>query len=117
VMQQIRSGQPLRGYLAADAGLTWARAQAIWDSPDKASVESGEIPGRLFLRRFVAEAAKVKTELDIVSPYFVPGQTGTEIIENLRKRGVRVRVLTNSLSSTDVPAVHAGYMRYRRELL
>jgi putative cardiolipin synthase len=30
---------------------------------------------------------------------------------------VKVRVLTNSLASTDVPAVHAGYQRYRRALL
>jgi len=28
-----------------------------------------------------------------------------------------VRVLTNSLASTDVPAVYAGYKRYRRALL
>ena len=32
-------------------------------------------------------------------------------------RGVRVRILTNSLASTDVPAVHAGYSRYRETLL
>lgn len=28
-----------------------------------------------------------------------------------------VSVLTNSLSATDVPAVHAGYARYRNTLL
>jgi putative cardiolipin synthase len=33
------------------------------------------------------------------------------------QRGVEVIVLTNSLSATDVSAVHAGYQRYRRELL
>ena len=35
----------------------------------------------------------------------------------LVQRGVKVRVLTNSLASTDVPAVYAGYKRYRRALL
>jgi putative cardiolipin synthase len=30
---------------------------------------------------------------------------------------VRVRVLTNSLASTDMPIVHAGYLRYRTPLL
>ena len=30
---------------------------------------------------------------------------------------MRVRILTNSLSSTDVSAVHAGYIRYRKALL
>lgn len=28
-----------------------------------------------------------------------------------------VRILTNSLEATDVPAVHGGYAPYRRELL
>jgi putative cardiolipin synthase len=30
---------------------------------------------------------------------------------------VRVRILTNSLASTDVPLVHAGYARYRPQML
>jgi putative cardiolipin synthase len=30
---------------------------------------------------------------------------------------VRIRVLTNSLASNDAPAAHAGYARYRRDLL
>ncbi len=30
---------------------------------------------------------------------------------------MRVRILTNSLASTDVPLVHAGYARHRRALL
>ena len=30
---------------------------------------------------------------------------------------MRVRILTNSLASTDVPVVHAGYARHRRALL
>lgn len=32
-------------------------------------------------------------------------------------RGVKVRVLTNSLEATDVAAVHAGYAKWRRALL
>jgi len=34
-----------------------------------------------------------------------------------KQRGVVVKVLTNSLSATDEPEVHAGYARYRRRLL
>ena len=39
------------------------------------------------------------------------------LIRRLRERGVRVRILTNSLASTDMPIVHVGYMRYRVPLL
>lgn len=56
-------------------------------------------------------------EVVIISPYFVPGRRGSDALRKLSKGGVRVRVLTNSLASNDVPAVHAGYARYRRELL
>jgi putative cardiolipin synthase len=31
--------------------------------------------------------------------------------------GLKVRILTNSLEANDVPMVHAGYMRYRKDLL
>jgi putative cardiolipin synthase len=37
--------------------------------------------------------------------------------KGLREKGVRVKILTNSLSSTDVAMVHAGYSRYRKDLL
>ena len=39
------------------------------------------------------------------------------VYRQLRQRGVRVRVLTNSLASNDAPAAHAGYARYRKALL
>jgi putative cardiolipin synthase len=113
----IRSGNPLAGLLNGGSGLVWAKAQVLADSPDKASVEDGDSIGALFRRRVLEAAAEVNTELLIVSPYFVPGARGEALLERLRKRGVRVRVLTNSLLSTDVPAVHAGYRRYRVPLL
>ena len=53
----------------------------------------------------------------IVSPYLVPGDGGMRLLESLRKRDVRVRILTNSLASTDMPIVHAGYRHYRTRML
>jgi putative cardiolipin synthase len=38
-------------------------------------------------------------------------------LKQLRARGVKVTVLTNSLGSTDEPLVHTGYSRYREEML
>ena len=58
-----------------------------------------------------------ETDLLIVSPYFVPGKAGTEALVAAAQRGVRVRIVTNSLASTDVGAVHAGYKKSRRKLL
>jgi putative cardiolipin synthase len=56
-------------------------------------------------------------QLDLVSPYFVPGKDTTAALTAIAAQGARVRVLTNSLEATDVAAVHAGYVKWRRELL
>jgi putative cardiolipin synthase len=38
-------------------------------------------------------------------------------LATLASRGVKVRILTNSLASTDVKPVHAGYAKRRKDLL
>lgn len=58
-----------------------------------------------------------KCELAVISPYFIPGDAGTERLVALARGGVKVSILTNSLAATDVVAVHGAYARYRRPLL
>ena len=116
-VRAVRSGNPLSGLLNSDSGVAWARAEVLADSPDKASVEDGDTIGALFRQRLLDAAAQCRSELVVVSPYFVPGEKGANLLTDIRERGVRVRVLTNSLMSTDVPAVHAGYRRYRVPML
>ena len=53
----------------------------------------------------------------LVSPYFVPGRRGTKTLVRVASSGVKVKILTNALESTDVAAVHSGYARRRRDLL
>ena len=60
---------------------------------------------------------QARRELLIVSPYFVPGPDMKQAFAQARERGVRVRVLTNSLASNDAPIAHAGYARHRPDLL
>ncbi len=69
------------------------------------------------LPRLEAAMGKTQHELDLVSPYFVPTDDGTRALRALADRGVQVRVLTNSLSATDVGPVYAGYSKYREPLL
>jgi phosphatidylserine/phosphatidylglycerophosphate/cardiolipin synthase-like enzyme len=56
-------------------------------------------------------------DLLIVSPYFVPGPEMEQAFAQAHARGVRIRVLTNSLASNDAPLAHVGYARHRDELL
>lgn len=60
---------------------------------------------------------KARSQLLIVSPYFVPGDDMKAAFRRAVQRGVQVRILTNSLASNDAPVAHAGYARHRKELL
>ena len=56
-------------------------------------------------------------EIVMISPYFVPGTDTVEALCALAGLDVTVRILTNSLASYDVVAVHAGYTKQRGTLL
>lgn len=104
-------------FMSGKRPLIWAKATLAYDSPDKAQVERDDEPGRLMWKRVAAAVEGAQRELIIVSPYLVPGDAEMALIKRLRERGVRVRILTNSLASTDMPIAHAGYVRYRVPLL
>src|SRR4030095_1012583 len=71
----------------------------------------------LLLSTLLPALGRPATSFDLVSPYFVPGDDGTAALIELARRGVTVRVLTNSLAATDVAPVHAGYAKRRCDLL
>ena len=47
----------------------------------------------------------------------MPGPEGVERVRQNAEKGVHQRLFTNSLATNDVAAVHAGYARYRKDLL
>ncbi len=116
-LREMPRGDPLADLQSGKAPLVWASAVLADDSPDKAQVIDGASPGRLIWQTVAAAAKGAKRELIIVSPYLVPAPAEMALIGGLRDQGVRVRILTNSLASTDMPIVHAGYIRYRIPLL
>ena len=114
---RVASGEPLAGMIAGRLPLVWAHAQLVYDSPEKKRVANGEMVGKLMHRSVAAAAAAVQSELLMVTPFFIPGHAGMQMFADLRKRGARVRVLTNSLESTPELVAHSGYMHYRLPLL
>lgn len=94
----------------------WGDAVIVYDHPEKLVHESKH-PAYYLGPQLAPYFKAVEYELIIISPYFVPGKSGTAFLTNLAKRGVRVRILTNSLASNDVGIVHAGYSKYRKDLL
>ncbi|MCF7201415.1 phospholipase D family protein [Pseudomonas oligotrophica] len=97
--------------------LIWAPGEALWDAPDKVTADGRPARELLLTTRLAPALRSVKRELTLVSAYFVPTDNGVDFLAGRAEAGVDVRVLTNSLEATDVPAVHGGYAPYRRELL
>lgn len=58
-----------------------------------------------------------RSEVLVVSPYFVPMPRMIEALTHASREGASVSVMTNSLATTDEPLVHYGYARYRSALL
>ncbi len=94
----------------------WGGAHVVYDLPEKITHDTGDVEFHLspHLKPYLNGVEK---ELIIFSPYFVPGKSGTSLLTQLADRGVRVRILTNSLASNDVAIVHSGYSKYRKALL
>jgi len=99
-----------------DPGFIWsANVRVVADDPQKAL--EGDRQSSKVLESMVAEIQATTRRLLMVSPYFVPGIGGTVALRRLARQGAEVAILTNSLSATDVAAVHSGYARYRIPLL
>jgi phosphatidylserine/phosphatidylglycerophosphate/cardiolipin synthase-like enzyme len=98
--------------------LVWAPATLMVDQPGKVGPGDDEVDaGETVIDGLMNLMQQAQRDVLIISPYFVPGTRMMAVYEQLRKRGVRVRVFTNSLASNDAPAAHAGYARYRQALL
>jgi putative cardiolipin synthase len=96
--------------------LEWTTGSVLYDNPAKTldrEVRSDE----LLFPKLVKSLGRPEKSLDIVSPYFVPGDESTTALSDLARHRVRVRVLTNSLAASDESVVHAGYAPRRKELL
>jgi len=112
----LRESPQVRDLLGQRLPLEWVDARLVRDEPRK-TLDTTDDPSLLLLASLLPMFGEPETSFDLVSPYFVPGERGTAILAALAQRGVRVRVLTNSLAATDVGPVHAGYAKRRESLL
>jgi putative cardiolipin synthase len=105
-----------------DAGrvvLELASARVFADTPDKAAGDERPETGPTVTDQTLAVFAAATQEVDIASPYFIPGERGMAMIRAVgaTEENGRIVLVTNSLGSTDEPLVYAGYARYRLDML
>jgi putative cardiolipin synthase len=56
-------------------------------------------------------------ELLVMNAYVIPAQQGVDFLQGLTDKGVKIRLLTNSLASHDVPAVNSHYEPWRDDFI
>lgn len=93
-----------------------APAHLFYDSPEKIT-QPQSVANDQLSRHIRPIIERAQSEVIIASPYFIPGDEGIAWLQARVADGIEVKLLTNSLSTTDVMAVHAGYRRYRPAIL
>jgi putative cardiolipin synthase len=87
-------------------------ARPIYDVPGTETIADGSSGSGIQLA-----IDQAREEILVENAYWVPNEAVIAYLHELDERGVRVRFLTNSLASHDVPAVNGGYKKWRKPVL
>lgn len=99
------------------SALVWDEVRFISDMPGKNDGSQGLSGGGRTTSALVEELEKAQSTVTIQSPYLVMPEGGIEFFRRLIRRGVDVRISTNSLASTDNLEAFSGYHKQRQSLL
>lgn len=113
VYEKALQSSLLQELIAGQRSFFVAEARVLADDPEKLENEIG-----IEHRKLIGELGEIlrgaEREVTFISPYYVPGENGVELLRSLSAKGVRVVVATNSLASNNHVPVHSGYARYRK---
>ncbi len=102
-----------------DSGdLVWTSdVQFVSDIPGKNDQWKGLGGGGITTDSLISLIKNAKSSIDIQTPYLITTDLSQQLFEEAVDRGVKVRILTNSLASTDNVEAFASYQSSRNELL
>ncbi|MCK0179949.1 phospholipase D family protein [Flavobacteriaceae bacterium S0862] len=89
----------------------------VSDEPGKNDREEGLGGGGVSTSALIDLVKNAKTSIDIQTPYLITTELSRNLFSEAVERGVKVRILTNSLSSTDNIEAFSGYQSDREALL
>ena len=112
----LKQSDFMQAMINQDLPFIYAKARLFYDHPEKLLIQQSVIINHIG-PQVLPYFERAQKELLIASPYFVPGNTGVSWLHKKRIQGVKISILTNSLATTDVIAVHAAYKKYRKKLL
>jgi putative cardiolipin synthase len=97
--------------------MTWARVEFISDRPGKNESRMSLAGGGRTATALARVVEEARERIVIQSPYLVLSEGAMALFRRALARGVKVRINTNSLASTDNLAAFGGYRNQRERLL
>jgi putative cardiolipin synthase len=98
--------------------LVWLNeVRFVSDKPGKNDDENGLGGGGISTSALVDLIKNAKTTIDIQTPYLITTDYSQSLFKEAVDRGVKIRILTNSLASTDNIEAFSGYQSERQNLL
>lgn len=105
-------------YLKNMGGLIWVDSvNYVSDKPGKNDGSEGLGGGGLSTTALIELVNNATHTIDIQSPYLITGELSQNLFREAVQRGVKVRILTNSLASTDNVEAFSSYQTDREKLL
>jgi len=104
--------------LKDSGGLVWLDSvYFVSDTPGKNDGTKGLEGGGICTESLIDLVKQARSSVDIQTPYLVTSELSQNLFREAVNRGVKIRILTNSLSSTDNLEAFSGYQRDRQTLL
>ncbi|GAA4963139.1 phospholipase D family protein [Algibacter aquimarinus] len=98
--------------------LVWSEnVRFISDLPGKNNKESSLVGGGISTSALVDLVKNAKSSINIQTPYLITSKLSQNLFKDAVNRGVKVRILTNSLASTDNLEAFSSYQTDRETLL
>ncbi len=98
--------------------LVWLDSvQFISDQPGKNYLKTGLGGGGISTTALIELVENAKSSIEIQTPYLITTELSQNLFRDAVARGVKIRILTNSLSSTDNVEAFSSYQTSRNALL
>ena len=97
--------------------LVWTDIEFISDTPGKNNNRLFLGGGGLTTQKLAQLVENAQEQIVIQSPYLVMSSAAQKLFKRAIQRGVKVRINTNSLASTDNTQAFSGYRNQRKQLL
>jgi len=118
VRKRIKNLPRVFSELKKSGELVWTdRVEFVSDLPGKNDGKKGLYGSGKSTEKLFQLVSQAKKSVDIQTPYLIITKESLALFRETVQRGVKVRILTNSLASTDNVEAFNGYQRNRKKLL